>query len=199
MSNYKIKNKMSLIKIRTEDEKNMELDERILNFSELFKTLHENYETKLDKPLTGIKENDVKLLIKFCDACDYIPINIETPLWKKTFQANYNDIIGNNAKLERFYNELTDDNLLKYFKICYFYNSNPLRDFLFFKLYDVFNDKEKFKNYFKDEGMDKLEEIVKINDEKKNYLYKEYQGFIEKQVNSFSDEEIENYLLQIYP
>ena len=190
---------MSLIKIKTEDEKTMEIDERILNFSELFHTLHENFETKLDKPLIGIKENDVKLLIKFCEACDYNPIKFESPLWKKPFQTHYNDIIGNNANLERFYNELTGDELIKYFKICYFYDSNPLRDFLYFKLYDVFNDKEKYKNYFKDEGKEKLEEILKINDDKKNYLYHEYEGFIEKQINSFSPEEIDNCLLQIYP
>ena len=189
---------MSLIKIKTEDEKIMEVDKSILKFSELFNTLYENYELNLDTPLTGIKKNDVKLLIKFCEACNYTPLKFESPLWKKSFQTHYNNI-QNNAKLEQFYNELTGETLIKYFKISNFYDSNSLRDFLYFKLYDIFSDKEKYKNYFREEGEQKLEEILKINDEKKSYLYNTYNSFIEKQVNSFTPEEIENYLLQTYP
>ena len=89
--------------------------------------------------------------------------------------------------------------MIQYFKICYFYESKVLQEFLYFKLYEVFNDKEKFKNYFKNENKDTLEQILKINDEKKNLLYNEYRDFIEKQVNLTSPEEIENYLIQFYP
>ncbi len=43
----------------TEDKKVMKVDERIVNFSELFKTLNENFETDIGKPLTGIKEKEM--------------------------------------------------------------------------------------------------------------------------------------------
>ena len=177
----------------------MKVDEKITNISELFNTLHSNYETQMGKPLTGIRENDMNLLIDFCEAINYTPIKFNTPLWKKPFQIHYQEIIGKNEQLEKFYKELTCDKMLKYFKICYFYESKALQEFLYFKLFDVFNDKEKFKEYFKDEDKDILEQILKINDEKKNYLYNEYKDFIEKQINVFSSEEIDNYLLQYYP
>ena len=57
----------------------------------------------------------VNLLISFCDAIDYTPIKFSTPLWKKPFQNHYNETIGKNEKLEKFYKELTSDKLLKYF------------------------------------------------------------------------------------
>ena len=190
---------MSLIEFITEDEIVMKVDEKITKISELFNTLHENYETQMGKPLTGIREKDMNLLISFCEAIDYTPLKFKPPLWKKPFQNHYDEIIGKNEKLEKFYKELTSDKLLKYFKICYFYESKALQDFLYFKLYDVFNDKEKFKEYFKDEDKDTLEQILKITDEKKSYLYNEYKDFIEKQINLSSPEEIENYLLQYYP
>ena len=156
---------MSLIEFITEDEKVMKVDEKITNISELFNTLHENYETQIEKPLAGIRENDMNLLIDFCEAIDYTPIKFNKPLWKKPFQSHYDEVIGKNAKIEKFYKELTYDKMMKYFKICYFYDSKALKEFLYFKLYDVFNDKEKFKEYFKDENKENLEQILKISDE----------------------------------
>ena len=190
---------MSLITFLTEDDKVMTVDERITKFSELFNTLHQNFETESGKPLTGIKESDINLLITFCEACNYTKIKYKTPLWKKPFQIHYDEIIGNNEKLIEFYDELTLDKLLKYIKLSYFYDSNPLKDFCYFKLYDIFNDEKKCKEYFKDKDKKGIEAVLKIDDEKKNYLYNEYNNFIEKQVNSFSDEEIENYVLQHFP
>ena len=189
---------MNLIEFQTEDNKVMKVDERIIKISELFNTLHQNYETEIGKPLTGITEKDMNLLIEFCEAINYTPIKFNTPLWKKPFQIHYDEIIGKNEKLKNFYAQLTSDKLIQYFKICYFYESKVLQEFLYFKLYEVFNDKEKFKNYFKNENKDTLEQILKINDEKKNLLYNEYRDFIEKQVNLTSPEEIENYLIQFY-
>ena len=176
---------MSLIEFITEDEIVMKVDEKITKISELFNTLHENYETQMGKPLTGIREKDMNLLISFCEAIDYTPLKFKPPLWKKPFQNHYDEIIGKNEKLEKFYKELTSDKLLKYFKICYFYESKALQDFLYFKLYDVFNDKEKFKEYFKDEDKDTLEQILKITDEKKSYLYNEYKDLINIKKNNY--------------
>ena len=190
---------MTLIEFITEDDKLMKVDERITKFSELFNTLHENYETELGKPLTGITENDMNLLISFCEACNYTSIKFNTPLWKKPFKSHYDEIIGANKKLEKLYEELTCDKMLKYFKISYFYESTALKEFLYFKLYDIFNDKEKFKEYFKDKDKDIMEQILNISDEKKDRLYNEYKNFIEKQIKAFSAEEIDNYLLQYYP
>ena len=190
---------MSLIEFKTDDEKIMKVDERIIQFSELFNTLHENYETEIGKPLTGITESDMNLLIAFCEACNYIPIKFKTPLWKKPFKQHYDEYIKNNEKLEKFYNELTCDKLMTYIKISYFYDSNSLKELLYFKLYDVFGDEEKCKEYFKDKDKEIMEKLLKFNDERESYLYHKYNNFIEKQVNSFSSEEIENYLLQYYP
>ena len=190
---------MSLIELRTEDDVAMKIDERIVNFSELINTLHENFDTDLGKPLAGIKENEINLLIKFCEACNYTPVKFEKPIWKKTFKNHYFAIISKNKKLEEFYNDLNYDKLCAYFKICYFYDSTPLKEFLYFKLYDIFNDKEKFKEYFKDKDKDIMEQILNISDEKKDRLYNEYKNFIEKQIKAFSAEEIDNYLLQYYP
>ena len=91
---------MSLIKFLTEDNKVMTVDERITKFSELFNTLHQNFETESGKPLAGIKESDINLLITFCEACNYTKIKYKTPLWKKPFQIHYDEIIGNNEKLK---------------------------------------------------------------------------------------------------
>ena len=190
---------MTLIEFLTEDNKVMKIDERITKVSELFETLFQNYESEIDKPLTGITENDVNLLIEFCEAINYAPIKFNTPLWKKPFQIHYDEIIEKNEKLKQFYNQITSDKLVKYFKIGNYYESKALLEFLYFKLYDIFNDKEKFKSYFKDENKDTLEQILKINEEKKNYLYNEYKNFIEKQMNLIPPKEFDNYLLQCYP
>ena len=190
---------MSLIEFRTEDDVVMKIDERIVNFSELINTLHENYETDMGKPLTGIKENEINLLVKFCEACDYTPINFEKPIWKKTFKNHYFAKIAKNKKLEDFYNELDYDKLCAYFRICYFYDSNPLKEFLYFKLYDIFNDEAKSIDYFKSKDKDIIEKVVKIDDNKKNILYKKYQDFIKKQIELLSPEEINAYCLEFYP
>ena len=189
----------SLIELTTEDNKVIKIDKRISQFSELFHTLIENYGTKINKSLPGITENDLNLLITFCEACNYVPIKFNTPLWKKSFKIHYDDIIKKNKKLEKFYEELTCDNLLKCLKISYFYESTYLKEFVYFKIYDVFNDEAKFKEYFKDKDKDTIEQILKISDEKKSYLYNEYNDFIEKQVKFFSKEEIDNHLMEYFP
>ena len=101
--------------------------------------------------------------------------------------------------MEKFYNELTCEKLMECIKISDFYESNPLKAFLYFKLYDVFNDEQKCKEYFKDKDKETMERILKFNDEKINHLYNEYHDFIEKQVNLLSPEEIENCLMQQFP
>ena len=190
---------MTLIEIQTEDGKIMKVDEKIIKFSELFNTLNENYDTKGCKPLTGITENDMNLLIEFCEACDYTEIKFNTPLWKQPFHIHYDEIIKGKEKLEKFYKELTCEKLMKYIKISYFYESNPLKEFMYFKLYDVFNDEKKCKEYFKDKDKEIMETILKFNDEKMNHLYNKYNDFIERQVNTLSPEDIDNCLLQQFP
>ena len=189
---------MSSLKLRTEDDILMKVDKRVVNFSELINTLNENYEIDLGKPLTGIRENEIDLLIQFCEACDYSPIQFEKPIWKKTFKNYYFSIISKNKKLEEFYNELNYDKLCKYFRICYFYDSIPLKEFLYFKLYDIFNDEKKCIEFFT-EDKKIIEDVVKIDDAKKNLLYNKYQDFIMSQIESLSPEEINNYCLQYYP
>ena len=190
---------MSFIEFTTQENKTMKVDERIVNFSELFKTLHANYETEIGKPLAGIKEEEMNLLIKFCELCDYTPITFEQPIWKKSFKNHYFALIAKNKKLEDFYKELNYDKLCKFFKICYFYDSTPLKEFLYFKLYDIFNDEKKTIDYFKNEEKGTIEEALKIDDNKKNYLYIKYQDFIKKQIETLSPEEINNYCLEYYP
>ena len=190
---------MPLIKFRTEDDKEMAVDERIVKFSELFNTLHENFETEIGKPLAGIKEEQMNLLVKFCDACDYTPIKFDKPIWKKDFSVHYSKIFSKNKKLESFYNELNYDQLCAYFKICYFYDSSPLKEFLYFKLYDIFNDDKKCINFFQSQDKDTIGEVIKIDNKKKNDLYLKYQDFLKKQIESLSPEEIEEYCLKCYP
>ncbi len=186
---------MSLIEFMTEDKKVMKVDERIVNFSELFKTLNENFETDTGKPLTGIKEKEMNLLVEFCEACDYNQINFEKPIWKKTFKKNYDEKIAKNEKLVKFYNELNCEKLCTYLKISYFYDCVALKEFLYFKLYDVFEDENKSKEYFKEKDNDIIEEILKIDDEKQNILYNHYQEFIRKQIQFLTPEEINDYCL----
>ena len=190
---------MMLIEIQTEDGKIMNINQNITNFSGLFNTLHENYDTKGCTPLSGIFEKDLNILIDFCEACDYTIIKFDVPLWKKPFKNHYDEIIKGKEKLEKFYNELTCEKLMECIKISDFYESNPLKAFLYFKLYDVFNDEQKCKEYFKDKDKETMERILKFNDEKINHLYNEYHDFIEKQVNLLSPEEIENCLMQQFP
>ena len=191
---------MSLIEFTTEDNKIMKVDERIVKFSEVFKTLHENYETEIGSPLTGIREEEMKILISFCEACDYTPITFEKPIWKKTFKNHYLAKISKNKKLEEFYTGLNYEKLCSFFKICYFYDSEPLKEFLYFKLCDIFNDEKKCIEYFKDKDEEEnIEKAVKIDDEKKNFLYHKYQDFIKKQIELLSPEEINDYCLQCCP
>ena len=190
---------MSLIVLTTEDNKVMKVDKRIMDFSVLLKSLNENYGENMEDPLTGIKENDMNLLIKFCDACDYMPITFEKPIWKKTFKNNYITKISNNKKLEQFYNELDFKKLCQYFKISYFYDSECLKEFLYFKLYEIFDDESKCIDYFKDQDKDTIKESIKIDEDKKAILYNKYQDFIQKQVQLLTPEEIEDYCLQCFP
>ena len=54
---------MSFIEFITQDEKKVKVDKRITKFSELINTLHENYETEMGAPLTGINSGkELKLL-----------------------------------------------------------------------------------------------------------------------------------------
>ena len=190
---------MSFIEFTTEDNKIMKVDERIVKFSGILNTLHENYETEIGSPLTGIREEEMKVLITFCEACDYTPIVFEKPIWKKTFKNHYFAKIENNKKLEEFYNGLNYEKLCSFFKICYFYDSEPLKEFLYFKLYDVFNDEKKCIDYFKDKDKDTIKNALKIDEDKKNFLFNKYQDFIKKQVELLSPEEINDYCLQYWP
>ena len=190
---------MDSIDFTTQDNVTMKVDQRIVKFSDLFNTLNENYETEIGKPLAGIKEEEMKLLIEFCEACDYTPISFEKPIWKHTFQTNYDTKIAQNEKLVKFYNELNCERLCKFFKICYFYDSEALKEFLYFKLYDIFEDEKKCIDYFKKKDEDIIEKIVKIDDEKKNILYRNYQDFIKNQIQYLTPEEINDYCKLYYP
>ena len=190
---------MSLIEFRTQDDKEMKVDKRIVNFSELFNTLHENFETESGKPLAGILENEVNILITFCEACEYEPIKFDKPIWKKEFNNYYAEKIAKNKKLEEFYNKLDYDNLCLYLKISYFYDSLPLKEFLYFKIYDIFNDEQKCIDYFKSNDENTINNALIIDDEKKEYLYNKYQYFLRKQIESLSPEEINDYCLKCYP
>ena len=190
---------MSFIEFVTQDNKKMKVDKRIVNFSELFNTLHENFETELGSPLAGIKEAEMNLLIKFCEACEYTPITFEKPIWKKTFKNCYFAKISKNKKLEKFYNDLNYDKLCTYFKISYFYDSTPLKEFLYFKIYDIFNDEQKCIEYLDSKDKDIIKKAMEIDDNKRNYLYNKYQKFIQKQLEALTPQEINDYCLQCYP
>ena len=190
---------MSFIEFITQDEKKVKVDARITKFSELINTLHENYETELGAPLTGIKEQELNLLIEFCEVCNYTPIIFEKPLWKKNFKNHYFAIISKNEKLEKFYKELDYEKLCKFFKICYFYDSGPLKEFLYFKLYDIFNDEEKCKKFFTGKDKEAIEEAIKIDDNKRKNLFIKYQDFIKEQIEGLSPEEINDYCLECCP
>ena len=189
----------TMIEFQTQDNKIMNVDKRIINFSELFNTLFENYETDPNKPLTGILENEVNSLISFCEACNFEVIKFEKPLWKKNFKNFYFGIILKNKKLQEFYEKLNVDNIIYYLKISHFYDSLPLREILYFKLYDIFNDDEKCINFFSNDDANKIKEIKEINNNKKNYLYNKYQSFLEKQIGLLTNEEIDNYCSEYYP
>ena len=117
------------MEIQTEDGKIMNINQNITNFSGLFNTLHENYDTKGCTPLSGIFEKDLNILIDFCEACDYTIIKFDVPLWKKPFKNHYDEIIKGKQKSEKFYNELTCEKLMECIKISDFYESNPLKVF----------------------------------------------------------------------
>jgi len=189
---------MPLIQLRTEDNKIISVDENIIQFSELLNTLVENYKNDLSQPLKGIKEKEINLLIKFCDACNYTKIIFDKPLWKKTFKNHYFATISHNEKLEKFYNEIDCDKLCELFKISYFYDSLPLKEFLYFKLYDIFNDENKTKEYFKKKDGNNIKKIIEIDDEKKRLLFNKYQDFINKQIETFTEEEINEFCNQYY-
>jgi len=188
-----------MIELRTQDDKLIKVDQRIIEFSELFRTLYDNFEIEVGKPLTGIKESDVKLLIEFCEVCDYTPIKFEKPIWKRNFNYYYTSIISRNNKLKEFYDKLDYEKISILFKLSFFYESTPLKELLFFKLYEIFDDENKCKDFFKEEDKKVLEEALTINDDKKQILYNNYQYFIQRQMESLTPEEIEDLCQQYYP
>ena len=189
----------TMLEFQTQDNKIMNVDKRIIHFSELFNTLFENYETDPKKPLAGILENEVNSLVCFCEACNFEIIKFEKPLWKKNFKNYYFGIISKNIKLQEFYEQLNIDNLNYYLKISHFYDSMPLREIIYFKLYDIFNDTQKCINFFSNDDINKIKEIREITDNKKNYLYNKYQSFLEKQIENLNNEEIDKYCNEYYP
>ena len=190
---------MTLIELRTQDDKVIKADQRIIEFSELFRTLYDNFEIEIGKPLDGIKEADVKLLIEFCEICDYTPIKFEKPIWKKSFKYLYSSIISKNKKLEDFYKKLDYNKMCSLFKISFFYDSTPLKELLFFKLYEIFEDESKCKSFFKEEDKNVLQQALTIDDEKRQFLYNNYQNFIEKQMEYLTPEDINDLCLEYYP
>ena len=190
---------MTFIELRTEDNQVIKADKRIIEFSELFRTLYDNFEIEIGKPLTGIKEPDVKLLIEFCEICDYTPIKFEKPIWKKNFKYHFSSTISKNKKIEEFYNKLDCNTMCLLFKLSFFYDSTPLKELLFFKLYEIFEDESKCKDFFKGEEKDVMEEALTINDDKKQLLYNNYQNFVQKQMESLTPEEIEDLCQKYYP
>ena len=111
---------MTFIELRTEDNQVIKADKRIIEFSELFRTLYDNFEIEIGKPLTGIKEPDVKLLIDFCEVCDYTSIKFEKPIWKKNFKYHYLSTISKNQKLKEFYDKLDYTKMCLFFKLSFF-------------------------------------------------------------------------------
>ncbi len=190
---------MTLIELRTQDNKVIKADQRIIEFSELFRTLYDNFEIEVGKPLIGIKEPDVKLLIEFCEVCDYTPIKFEKPIWKKSFKYHYSSIISKNKKLEEFYDKLDYNKMCLLFKLSFFYDSTPLKELLFFKLYEIFEDESKCKDFFKEEDKNAMEEALAIDDGKKQFLYTNYQNFVQKQMEFLTPEEIDDLCLKYYP
>ena len=190
---------MTMIELRTEDDKVIKADQRIIEFSELFRTLHDNFEIEIGKPLTGIKEPDVKLLMDFCEVCDYTPIKFEKPIWKKNFKYHYSSTISKNKKLKEFYDKIDYSRICLLFKLSFFYDSTPLKELLFLKLYEIFEEENKCKDFFEEEEKNVMEEALTINDDKKQLLYNKYQNFVQMQLDALTPEEIDDLCLKNYP
>ena len=70
---------------------------------------------------------------------------------------------------------------------------------LFFKLYEIFEDESKCKDFFKEEDKNAMEEALAIDDGKKQFLYTNYQNFVQKQMEFLTPEEIDDLCLKYYP
>ena len=182
--------------IITEDNIEMTIDKRISNMSGLFATLMENYnfDNKKEK-ISSIRSTDLKLLIDFCEKCNYINFTFSKPLW--IHEVGYY-LEGLKEKVKQFYKEqLSNEGILVYSKIADHFSVNALEELITLKLYEVFSSQEKIKNFFKNEK--KFEDKdFEISPEREKFLMDKYEYYINKQIESLDEDEINNLCFKFY-
>ena len=182
--------------IITEDNIEMTIDKRISNMSGLFATLMENYnfDNKKEK-ISSIRSTDLKLLIDFCEKCNYINFTFSKPLW--IHNVSYY-LEGLKEKVKLFYKEqLSNEGIVVYSKIADYFSVNALEELITLKLSEIFSSQEKIKNFFKTEK--KFEDKdFELSDEREKYLMEKYEYYINKQIESLNEDEINNLCFKFY-
>lgn len=182
--------------IITEDNVEMSLDKKIANMSGLFGTLMENYnfDNKKEK-IASIRSTDLKLLVDFCEKCNYQNFTFNKPLW--IHEVGYY-LEGLKEKVKMFYKEqLTNEGIVVYSKIADYFSVNALEELITLKLYEVFSSQENIKNFFKHEKKFN-EKDFEISNEREKFLMEKYEYYINKQIESIDEDEINNLCFKFY-
>ncbi len=174
--------------LKTEDNIEIKVDNNIEKISKLFETLLHNFKIKKEQSIQNLNSKDIKKLIDFCELCNYTPIKFDKPLWSIEIEIHKKKL---NDKLLEFYNNLDSNKILEYSLISDFYEVDTIDELIYLKLYEVFQSDDSIINYFQNENNDIKNHLV-IDDNRKKYLYNKYKFYIQKQLNEFSDEEINN-------
>lgn len=178
------------IEIITEDNVEMTLNRKIGEMSKLFETLLENYSFSGSKEkLASIQSKDLKLLIEFCEMCNYSNFSLNKPLW--VHDVNYH-LEGLKEKVKNFYYEkLTNDEIIIYSKIADYFSVPALEELIVLKLFEVFSSQEKIINFFKNEYNFTDKDFI-LDENRKQFLKEKYDFYINKQIEKMDEDEINN-------
>lgn len=186
---------LNFIQIKTEDNIQMTINKDIRLMSQLFDDLISNYDIRnaSDETMKGIYSNDLKMLIDFCEKCNYKPIELSKQFWKYSVSDQLSSL---NESIQKFYSALSIKEMCDYLKICDFYTVPFLEEIIYLKLYDIFTSKQGgIDDYFSLQCKDLFQMDIKteIN------LHQKYSKYCQiQEINEMNDDELNAYCERFY-
>lgn len=173
------------MKIKTNDQIISVIDENIVPFIGLLNDIREDFDSMETVNLSQISQSDLLKVISFINDLEFEHFEIRRPFYN--YKVIVDEKINSKQKLRNFFEQLTIENIIEYFRISDFLNVPSLENILYLKLAEIFSSKTNISNYFK-----LNENELDLTEEKRIALLKKYTGHFN--FDHLSNEEIDNIL-----
>jgi hypothetical protein len=179
------------IQIQTSDNKIFTVNVKISNIVDLIKNLTEDYSMEQIIKLDKIDSTGFQKVLDFCKLINYEKLSLPKPFLnvEKIKREHLSQAVIN------FYSSLTSKQTSEYLELSDFLNIPSLEDLLLLKLIEIFQKESKVIEFFEKEDPN-IAEKIKITKEDEERIREKYIIYCEKYVESLTDEQIEELLLE---